>query len=731
MKARLPAPPRQSGAALLLLAVLLALASTAYFLSRYSSDGAAARTIRTEDSLARAKAALIGYAASYREQVNPDRAWGYLPCPDTDNDGTSNTDFAQCPSAPGQNVIGRLPFITLGLPDMRDESGECLWYVVSGTHKTSNSTSAINWDLRGNLRIVDADGSVLSAPDDAEGGAVAAIIAPGPPLGSQDRSGTSTGRCPGGTSNAIASYLDGSAYTSPTGSPLELKAGNPGSPTNNDRIVWITAKELFAPPGRRSDLLGSMLGRLQGCMNSQFALPRPASSGNMTRNDSSDPKWQVAAAGLDEILNSGTLSPACSWGSAFTADLWKHWKDHVRYVLCDNGSACLTIGASACTGALLFAGRNLSGAPRATADKTIAGYFEDPNRASLNGTGTAFGGGSAYAPDDAARDIALCLNPASSASLSFANDFGTLTDVRYGSFGVNGDKTITLTSDPDPTKNTLTLGDRDLNTGDAPAAQLFGCSWFGSSLPFGKTLRAYFQYTLVENGNGFVFVIADAPSDGSIPPRNPSPTMCGSGAFGRMGYAGTAPKPDGSFFPPINHPKIGLEVDTNNNTRDQPEPDDDHHAGFVFWGDPADENDDNQHGAGAGTPASPRNPTVLPGLGSANFIRDKNGTRHVRLEIQRSAKSGDARSYTLTAWILKKTLPAGFADLATDFTASEESAIPDPDDDLLKIGPLSVTIADLAPGSDALKHIWIGFTTSSTIEQEVRITDFIIRTENE
>lgn len=730
MNSRRPAPTRQSGAALLLMAVLLALAGTAYFISRYSSDGAAARTVRTEDSLARAKAALIGYAASFREQVNPDRVWGYLPCPDTNNDGKSDTDFAQCPSAPGQNLIGRLPFITLGLPDLRDESAECLWYVVSGTHKTQNSTSAMNWDLRGNIRIVDADGGVLADPDDAEGGAVLAIIAPGPPLSGQDRSGSGAGPCAGGTSNAITSFLDVGTYASPTPSPLELRVGRKGAADNNDRIVWVTAKELFGPLTRRSDLLGNMPGRLQACLNSQFTLPRPT-AGNMTRNGATDPKWQVTAAGLDEILNSGALAPACSWGNDFTADLWEHWRDHARYVFCDNGTACLTVGASACTGVLLFAGKNLNGAPRTSAEKTITGYFEDPNRASLTGTGTAFAGGSAYAPGDPPRDLALCLNPASSAGLSFANDFGTLTDVRFGSFGVNGDKTITLVTNPDPTQNTLVLGDRDLSTsGSVPSSQLFGCSWFGSSLPFGQTLRAHFQYRIEEEGNGFVFVLADAPSDVGVAPQNPSPTMCGSSASGRLGYAGTAPNPDGGLFPAINHPKIGLEIDTSGNAATNNDPNG-NHAAFVFWGAPGNLDDDNTHGAGAGTPTSPSNPSGSPGLGSAGFIDNNNRTLHVRLEIQRGAKAGDTRSYTLTAWILKDTLPAGFTDLTTDFGPSEEAAIPDPGNDLLKIGPLSVAIADLAPGSDALRNIWVGFTTSSTNTQEVRITNFTLRTENE
>jgi hypothetical protein len=80
--------------------------------------------------LRQAKEALIGFAATYAE-THPGQPQGYLPCPDHDGDGSADP---AC-SCSGYSVIGRLPWKTLGLPPLRDGSGECLWYAVSGNYK--------------------------------------------------------------------------------------------------------------------------------------------------------------------------------------------------------------------------------------------------------------------------------------------------------------------------------------------------------------------------------------------------------------------------------------------------------------------------------------------------------------------------------------------------------------------------------------------------------------------
>jgi hypothetical protein len=106
-------------------------------------------------ALARAKAALIGFAATYAD--DPDhkgQPQGYLPCPDVDGDGSAET----C-SSRGKTVLGRFPWRTLGLPPLRDGSGECLWYVVSGTYK-DNPKGILTSDTDGQLTS-DTDGQLV------------------------------------------------------------------------------------------------------------------------------------------------------------------------------------------------------------------------------------------------------------------------------------------------------------------------------------------------------------------------------------------------------------------------------------------------------------------------------------------------------------------------------------------------------------------------------------------
>jgi hypothetical protein len=117
---------------MIFVAVLLLLGVSALI---YTLATPANRTIEsdriTAAALAQAKDALIGRAAA------DDNRPGSLPCPDfdngtinplnTSNDGTADLlNGIECPS-----YIGRLPWRTLGLPDLRDGSGERLWYALS------------------------------------------------------------------------------------------------------------------------------------------------------------------------------------------------------------------------------------------------------------------------------------------------------------------------------------------------------------------------------------------------------------------------------------------------------------------------------------------------------------------------------------------------------------------------------------------------------------------------
>ena len=127
---------RQRGVMGLLLVSLLILGGVLF---AYTSLNVASvhvdRERATNTALAKAKDALIAFAASHTNDVPvagaPARP-GQLPCPDVTDDGIQDSDATgSCTS-----LIGRLPWVTLELPDLRDDSGERLWYVVSNDFRT-------------------------------------------------------------------------------------------------------------------------------------------------------------------------------------------------------------------------------------------------------------------------------------------------------------------------------------------------------------------------------------------------------------------------------------------------------------------------------------------------------------------------------------------------------------------------------------------------------------------
>jgi len=233
-------------------------------------DNQLIRQAQTVKALAQAKAALIGFAATYAD--DPDhkgQPQGYLPCPDIDGDGSSD---AAC-SNRDKTVLGRFPWRTLGLPPLRDGSGECLWYVVSGTYKDApkniltsdtdgqlvveNLQTAINPNLNPplagpqNLEIID-DGAfpdgrkkcqfkrgVESAGvmPDTRTQAIAIIFAPGQPIGSQSRvGGTSAQRTECGWTGAAS--VDGNqAYNYLDNQILAVDKNNNGLIDGSDCYV--------------------------------------------------------------------------------------------------------------------------------------------------------------------------------------------------------------------------------------------------------------------------------------------------------------------------------------------------------------------------------------------------------------------------------------------------------------------------------------------------------------
>lgn len=725
---------RQRGAALLLFALLFLIAGIGYFLSRVGDSGLASRSALTSNGLEQARAALIGYAATYRD-THPNEMFGFLPCPDTNNDGNAE---ANCNDT-NEVVIGRLPYKTLGIAAPRDSTGECLWYAV-GHFKNAPTpgpkTQPLNWDTPGHFRIVDQDGKELAKPDDLFGGAAAVIFAPGPPLTTQNRP-TGNGECSGDASNSFAAYLD-AGYASPStaslATPYAITAGREtANDTNNDRVAWIAPQEIFSQRIKlRSDFVAgvnAMNNNVQACL--QVNMPAP------------DPITGVPNP-ADKLI--GRVPASCA--VTLPTGYYSHYGDQLLYARCPTvGSRCMTVNGQTCDGVLFFGGERAAGQVRlTTAQKnTPANYLEGANLTNFVNSSApvapAFVGASSFSATKfeppASGDVALCLVQ----ELSFANDIGRL-DVVSPTVGTEQFARV------DTSAKTVTLGSASVtaNPGDTGAGDLYACTWFSDVRNFGSGLRAYFIADFQQIGEGMTFVIADAD-------KNPNTQRCG-GAGQLMGYAATGH----NAASPINFPKIGLEFDTAANNgyneaagQELTGRNDDllaavgvPHTGFVFWGNSFANAaqfvanpgwDDNVHNKGGDTsPAGytdPRNPVTnfkkMKGAGVAGVDKYV-----IRMDIRRTRNAAAKRStYVLKAWVFAKNgegscyggaIGSGAADLNDDF---ENLFFWPPS----CTTPFSETTTVLDEGdNEAFRTFRVGFTTGqSNRGQTVVISGFKLR----
>ncbi len=230
--------------ALLAAMLLLVVAASYALLSKLNAAASIAyQQQRSARALAEAKSALVGYAMTYAEN-HVGEPQGYLPCPDTDGDGTADSPCG----ATGLSVIGRLPWRTLNMESMRDSSGECIWYALSGNYKASaNSKTALTSDADGLFDVQDAAGNVIIGDTNVKGRAVAVIFAPGPIVGTQVRGATAATRTECGSTNAADAVNNPANY-------LETIGGvNNATGAGNGGIAMPTAavsRFVMSPPVR-------------------------------------------------------------------------------------------------------------------------------------------------------------------------------------------------------------------------------------------------------------------------------------------------------------------------------------------------------------------------------------------------------------------------------------------------------------------------------------------------
>jgi hypothetical protein len=347
------------------LLVLGALGAVGWLLSHQTS--AASRQLRqdmqTAHALAVAREALIGFAATYRSKEHPDADFGYLPCPDLDGDGSSETCGTK-----DQTSVGRLPYLTLNLPDLRDGAGECLWYAVAGSVKNNPKPDVLNWDSTGRFRLHDTSGTAIALPGDQAGLAAALVIAAGPPAPASTAApappAAAATRRPATSSTTSKPSAPPPAAASSTSAraPRPATTASPRSPpatsiasSSAARATAPTSRACSRPPPPASPKPAPRRGRPRS------PRPRRARPPAAPRPPERPLPQRRAARRRRQLGRDDALRPL------------------------PDGTDCLAGSGGRCRGALIFGGERSGSQPRITpADRqSTANYLEAPTLAAL------------------------------------------------------------------------------------------------------------------------------------------------------------------------------------------------------------------------------------------------------------------------------------------------------------------------------------------------------------
>lgn len=227
-----PALPRQRqrGVALMAMLAVLILGATWWTVTAFSNPVSRTAEQRAQNAqvLQQAKAALMGWVA-HQAAMTGENDPGRLPCPEAAaNIGTANQGLMADNCA--LPAVGRLPWRTLGLDQLRDSAGEPLWYVVSaGWAKPDAVTSTIiNSNTTGALTL------------DAAGDVVALILAPG-----SRTSVAASANC--AARNQVRPSIDPRDYFECQNAIVgtTVFASNGPTASFNDQVLAITGAELL------------------------------------------------------------------------------------------------------------------------------------------------------------------------------------------------------------------------------------------------------------------------------------------------------------------------------------------------------------------------------------------------------------------------------------------------------------------------------------------------------
>lgn len=450
-------PYANKGAALLvMLLIVLAAFSTIIVSTLSSTNLGTQRQKKTLEAITQAKEALLAYASTH------DRP-GVLPCPDTNNDGSSDPNGNNC-----YNPIGRLPWKQLNISDLRDGNGERLWYAVSSDFINVPSTRVVNnEDSAGLINICGSTGCGDSSPIPSPSTTapfptsnIAAIVfSPGVPIGGNNRQdGTDPEPDPAiniDPAKKALNYLDSvvidsKAFDNSSGSTNgnDFVAATTSS-TFNDKLLPIFAAEIFANVNKRMEKK-TMLVELANCIaeygnnnstSSDHRLPWSAplmiDVSDATKFDDSTGlrsgrlpyyvsdsttalpvhNWSTTAIQLAKRKTLGACSSFPKW--------WTSWKSYVFYAVgsnfspdhpppndCSDQTGCLGVngGARKFAAVVIFSGKKLTSQARtSTAErKDASNYLEGDNLLSITNAASNYANSTA---STTFNDVIVCINP--------------------------------------------------------------------------------------------------------------------------------------------------------------------------------------------------------------------------------------------------------------------------------------------------------------------------------
>ncbi len=377
-------PYRQSGAALILMAFIIALAATVYLIKAYNpTQLRLEQDKKTYLALNEAKQALIAWSASH--MYHP----GQMPFPDRNGEPVPNYDgLSDCNSPTSafnhSLLIGQLPVYGQGNPctapqtgvgqNYQDAQGNRFWYAVSRNlvHKYEGTAippidPIINPSIISNptdpwLVVRDRNGNVLSNR------VAAVIIAPGNVLSGQNRAGAAPNANQYLDSfNIGASTYSNANYDLPNedfiiGQDSRDVTQADVSVTKpyhfNDKLVFITIDELMqAVTNRASGQAGKLLNQYSD-KNGQF--PYAADLGATLNNHNSaavSTKGMLPIDVTDNCSCSNAASCACSFQTIENVTYYRTagtWNSTQDTGLCSSdipthNKSCTCTGAGSCS----------------------------------------------------------------------------------------------------------------------------------------------------------------------------------------------------------------------------------------------------------------------------------------------------------------------------------------------------------------------------------------------